>query len=384
MAVYNRLGDLQLNLDRFQGTLNRYMVKSNGSTTGSSTKKPGSRLKKLQAEMQLDAEAITGQIQAMNAQMVELREQDRRLQHAEDAFDNATRAMFTALRRERLLNDDENSDTTSEISLAPSSAFRSITSAALAPPISPDLEEYYKAVSEMRNMQERFHWLIAERDEQWERRAMLEEQGQCLDQTDDEFIKAWEKQLDEAEANYEDAGAAVESARRVCETADIVIPDWAEDSSVNADNKQQHFYPLHEATIIPPNIEPPPQLFDGMVPETLPQDHSSPTSSSHIVRQLKEKRVSEWVEDVVPSGAFVSLGDSKKSPMDGIEIDVSMSRLTRHHNSRTTLMRSTSCPALPRASDRIPMASTRHQPPHGLGVDQTNMFIQPRGLNFPL
>lgn len=374
MAVYNRLGNLQLNLDRLQGTLDKFMAKANSSNADASTKKPKSRLKKLRTEVQLDVEAMGGQIQAVNGQMAELREQDRRLQHAEDAFDNAARAVSTALRRLRLIDDDENFDMRSEVSLASSSAYRSIQSDALASPVFPELAEYYKAFSDLRIMHERFMWLENERNEQWERRVMLEEQDQFLDQTEDEFIEAWEKRLNEAEVNYEDAKAATEEARLACHAAEITIPDLddaIDASSADADSKQQPFNASHNHTIIPPNIRPPSQIFDDIVPETLPEDPPSSQSLTPPARQhlMMENRISQWVDDVVPPIASISSPvESREPPADNSKNSTGMDSLVRLTSS---IARSMSCPAQPRPSCPTSIEPARPHTARSVGAEDS-------------
>jgi hypothetical protein len=76
-------------------------------------------------------------------------------------------------------------------------------------------------------MSERIGDLQVEKQEQWERRGLEEDQGQLLDQNEDEFLRAWSDTLKPAYNNYETAKAAVKESRELCDRNNIDIPSWA-------------------------------------------------------------------------------------------------------------------------------------------------------------
>jgi hypothetical protein len=345
MGMLNRLENLEVNVDRLQETADKFMAKANRSMTDASMKKPRSQLKKLRATMQVDTDAVGGQSHAMHAQMAQLRDHDRRLEHAEAAFDNVARAISTLLRQIIPVDSSDNQDFGPDISLCSSSAYQSVASDAQATPPLPELEQYYKAVSDMRIMQERFTYLETERQEQWGRRVLLEDQGQPLDQAHDDFIQAWEERLNVAEANFEEAKTAMEEARRTCDSAGIPIPDWGEASSVSSkhDNPRMPF----EATLNSRNAQPSYHFFEGIISEPLMQNNSSPLSTPSAKSELIGQRVSQWVDDIAPMLSPVPSvqmpGASKLTP----ENFGGRSHFACPHSNRSVADRPTSCPPLP-------------------------------------
>lgn len=368
MAVYNRLSNLELNLNRLQKTIDMFMEKANRNTSDTLLKKPRSRLKKIQTTMQLDNDAVVGQIQAMIAQMATLMEHDRRLEHAENAFDNVTQAISTVFRN--LLDSTENTFSGPEVALAPSPVFQSVRSDASAAPLSPELEQFYKALSDMRIMQERFAYLEAERNEQWERRILLEDQGQLPDRTHDEFLEDWENRLNEAELNFENAKKAMEETRRACEAANIAIPDLDGASSVGSDNKQEHLRaPLGEP-YSPPIIQPSLRLFEEVISQPPLQDRGTPSSTSPVSNnQLTNERIWQWRDNIAPSVTPVLSDPLEEPPAPTSANFPSISHFACRYGDETAARRSRSCPTLPHPTSTPPIPLSRSRSTRSVGTD---------------
>lgn len=94
--------------------------------------------------------------------------------------------------------------------------------------MSKELEDFWASVSEMRIMRERLWDFQAEREEQLERRALLADQGQEVEQSDGEFDRCWDAQILLGETDLRKAEAAADNAREQCNIANITIPTWAE------------------------------------------------------------------------------------------------------------------------------------------------------------
>jgi hypothetical protein len=221
MKLRHRLDNLEHHLVRLQNSLGLLVQPTNLDL---SPKKPRTRRKKLQTTVILDVEALVGQIQALNFISEEFREGDRKQDGTEKSCDNAAQALSTALRKRGLVSDE---DVGSDVFLAPTPKAQSVSSIDTSPSIPAELQAYYAAISLSRNMSERIGDLQVEKQEQWERRGLEEDQGQLLDQNEDEFLRAWSDTLKPAYNNYETAKAAVKESRELCDRNNIDIPSWA-------------------------------------------------------------------------------------------------------------------------------------------------------------
>lgn len=226
MELRHRLDNLQQHLDRFQNSFESYMgIPSNPTGSNTSPKKPRARRKKMQAAAKLDFDALKDQMHALGILTEQLTDKDRKQDVAEASFNNAVEALATTLRRRGLVSKEEKAV---EVSLAPTLASTSEHLSDIASPIAVELEAYYDAVSTLRNMGERIGELQAEQQEQLERRGMMEDQGQVLDQTEEDFLRMWRDLLDVAYNDFRAAQTAVKERRQQCDAMNIAIPTWAE------------------------------------------------------------------------------------------------------------------------------------------------------------
>lgn len=219
MELRHQLDNLQQRFDRFQSSIGPL---GDSSMDGSlkDVKKPRARRKKLQSSLCRDFAAIKESMDAWVVLTEELRASDRHREQAGKAFDNVVASITASLRRSeacipRALVEDQSVRTLQPPICSPQ------------PPISSELEAYYHSVSTLRNMGERVAELQCEQGEQWERRRLMEDQGQVLDQSDDDFLRCWEETLSVASQDLERAQRDVAFARESCEDAGVVIPAWA-------------------------------------------------------------------------------------------------------------------------------------------------------------
>lgn len=233
------------------------------------------------------------------------------------------------------------------MSLVPSSAYRSVRSDTITTPPVPELEQYYQTASDLRIMQERFAYLETERQEQWSRRVMLEDQDQVLEQTHSEFIEAWEKRLNEAGVNVDEARAASEEARRACDAAGILIPDWGEASSVDDESKVDNLrFPLGGG-LSPLKVQPSLRLFEDVISEPLMHDHGSSLSTPSASNQLIAERISHWVETTTQDVDSVPANDLEEPTALDPKNFGGFSHFACPHCNRSPADSSTSCPTLP-------------------------------------
>lgn len=228
------------NLQESAGCL---LAKSTSVKSEAASKKSKARSKKLHARMQADLESLGAKMQAVDKLMVELGTRNRQIQNAEQALDNVTRALITAVHKGNLANEglhyDE--DDLSETSLAPTSEFGSEASTAADPGMAPQLVNFYSAVSNYRIMRERLLDLGLELQEQWERRLLLQEQDQPSDQTDEEFTAAWREMFVGPEEDFHRAKTMLQESRKSCIEVGVDVPPLEDLQISNAEgDDQQH------------------------------------------------------------------------------------------------------------------------------------------------
>jgi hypothetical protein len=230
MEWRHRLDNFRQHFDRLQNSIELLLQPSTSTIdSNASPKKPRARRKKLQSAVKLDLEALEKQLLALDGITEELRSNDQMQEDAERSFDNAVQTISTQLRQSKLIPEDE---TAPEVCLAPTVGSMSEHPSNISPPIAAELEAYYAAVSTLRNMGERIGELQSEQQEQWERRGVMEDQGQVLDQSEDDFTRTWNDTLEIAYKDFIAAQAAVERTRQDCDAMNISIPTWAEVNSV--------------------------------------------------------------------------------------------------------------------------------------------------------
>lgn len=225
MELRHRLDNFRQHLDRLQSSF-ELLVDPPAVAAPESPKRPRSRRKKLQSCVRLDHEALRAQVDAMDKLTDELRSNDKRQEQAESSFDNAVAQIAIKLRK-------------SKMPLRPCvqrDLIEDQSDRAPQPLISPELETYYEAASTLRLMQERIGDLQTEQQEQWGRRVLMEDQGQVLDQSEDNFLRYWNDTLSIAHRDFEQARENAKSARTLCEISGIMVPAWAE---INSEVQQQ-------------------------------------------------------------------------------------------------------------------------------------------------
>lgn len=230
----------------------------------------------------------------------------RLLEKATEAFDNAALAMFTAFHGNQVSNDDDG--VLPHVSFEASSEYDSIDPASPPSftPVIPQLDRYYDAVGNFKIMRERLSDVSIERQEQSERRAMMADQGQVAEQSDEDFSAEWHRILDAAEEDLRDAREAVEDARQACDADSIDIPVWAQ-MSLSDTAPEQLVWDSTQA-VSPPNSNPAnsaatPHLHLGMaatsiisgnlLAPTVSPLHTPPPNDS-----LATEKVLHWRQEV--------------------------------------------------------------------------------------
>lgn len=212
MAVYHRLDNFQHSFNRLQESAGALIRKS---------KDRG--LQSLQKEVHLDVKALEDHCQGLQTLVESLRSHQATMELSERHFDKASRAIFEAFSQSN-------------------SGLREVAatglwhqSASLAPSSHPEtspmpiqLEDFCREIGRSRNMRERLWELEEERQEQLERRCLLEDQEQVLEQTDEAFALEWDQILQKSKRDLQDAYEQAQNARRACTEAGVEIPFWAE------------------------------------------------------------------------------------------------------------------------------------------------------------
>jgi hypothetical protein len=346
MDVCHRLDNLQYSIARLEtsiGDLMKHVIVAKPST---SRKRSQSLLKKLESSVHLDTEELRARIKGLNALTAEMRMNERAVEKAEHSFRNAHQAAFTAFRRRKLINVDAIG---SDVSLVPTPLRSPVASSAGAIDTVDELEVYYAAVGTLKNMRERIWDLQAEQQEQWERRGLLEDQGHVLEQNDEEFMLAWDKQLKVANKDFEEARTAVEDARKACIQANITIPSWAEVNSVGDELEPGgRDSPIQEA-VSPPNSVPAHHLDNFTeqdaisAKERLLHDRGSPLSTPPAYNSLIRDRVDRWMTEIEPQSTNDLYG-SPAVPTEGSnapDITILAVESVKERNSTTSLNRVT-------------------------------------------
>lgn len=191
-------------------------------------------------------------------------------------------------------------------------------------PIPEELETYYVAVSTMRMMRERLDDLQGEKQEQWERRALMEDMGISPEQTDHDFSATWDDTLAEAYHDFKEAQKAVEKARDnvMCE-----IPSWAQVELMEITEEDTHL----TGSVVASQADPKESHTASSAVSTNPPDHMSmdtETRAENVKRWLMTVVASEdlgdaayggrsqWIDDIgIATKIFVrDTSDSKKIP----------------------------------------------------------------------
>jgi hypothetical protein len=304
MEWRHRLDNFRQHFDRLQNSV-ELLLQPSASTIDSnaSAKKPRARRKKLQSAVKLDLEALQKQVLALDEITEELRSNDQKQEDAERSFDNAVQTINTQLRHSKLIPEDE---TAPEVYLAPTVGSMSEHPSNISPPIAAELEAYYAAVSTLRNMGERIGELQSEQREQWERRGVMEDQGQVLDQSEDDFTRTWNDTLEVAYKDFTAAQAAVERTRQNCDTMNIRIPTWAEVNSVGEKEDLSSDDAPDQGVVsvpisVPGDSQPEPQQgFPFVLNQPLLQGGESPLETP-LHAPFSKDRVARWIETTDPS-----------------------------------------------------------------------------------
>lgn len=332
------------------------------------------QLRKLHTKIQADLDILNTKIETVEQLMEELRVGDRRTERAEQSLDNSSRALISAIQRSDVVqNDIHGDDDLSDVSLAPTSEFGSEALVPPSPPMAPQLLQFYSAVSNYKIMRERLFDLDVERQEQWDRRLLLADQDQVLDQNDDEFTAMWQETFLGPESDFQDARTALQQARKSCLNANIAIPAlqdlqipesegdeqahnvMQEETSTNVPGPQSIIVAdTLEATLPKPSAEHELQTqpFDtvatSMPPEleqTEEMDDSSPSSPLAVSDRVAE-RVSEWIDHTIDLNAVNESLDNRGSLQqhDGLSIVPSVGG---NYSCMTEAPRSTQSPIVP-------------------------------------
>lgn len=304
MEWRHRLDNFRQHFDRLRDSV-ELLLQPSATTVDSnaSAKKPRARRKKLQSAVRLDIEALGKLLLALDELTEELRSNDRKQEDAERSFDNAVQTITTELRRSKLIPENEAAP---EVSLAPTIGSMSEHGSNISPPIPDQLEAYYAAVSTLRNMGERIGELQSEQQEQWERRGVMEDQGQVLDQSEDDFTRTWDDTLEIAYKDFTAAQAAVERTRQDCDAMNISIPTWAEVNSVGEkEDPSSDDAPDQGIISVPPSVPGHSPLqqqqdFPLAYSQSLLQGGESPLETPPHVPFSKD-RIARWIETTDPT-----------------------------------------------------------------------------------
>lgn len=221
-----RCANIQDSLHHLRNSFEEATREKKVSQPGNVAGKPVPRTKRRQLRLQANADMdmLYQRIQDLTALMEDLESYDVRIENAEKAFDNASRAIYTAVEVNSLISDNGG---WTEVSLEPSSIYRSERSTSSASSVLPELAKYYDAVGDLKIMRERLHDLLMERQEQWERHVLLVDQEGFSGPNDVDFNNEWRQNFEVAERDLHCAKSAVKNTRQSCLDAKISIPAWA-------------------------------------------------------------------------------------------------------------------------------------------------------------
>lgn len=372
MELRHRLDNLQRHLDRLQESVGLLVEKPTTTTTtttdsNTSPKKPRGRRKKLHSDVDLDFQALRDQIHYLDVLTEDLRNSDRKQEDAEKSFDNAVHAISTTLRRSKLIPKNEEA---ADVSLAPTLASASEHPSDVASPIAAELEAYYAAVSTLRNMGERIGELQAEQQEQWERRGVMEDQDQVLEQSEEEFLHMWNDVLQNAYNDFATAQTAVKETREVCHTMEITIPPWADVNSVGDNTGPSSDNATDPGNFgLPDSIPTDSQLdsnkgYPNMFHEPVLQDYESPLATPPILdNPMVKERVARWVDNIEP---VVDLQSGSFLPNTSLDLSGDAAPATEQQNDNIAFRQ-------PQWSDKMPI-STRSEGAATTMVPRTPAF----------
>lgn len=306
--------------DSFEQAMGGIKISRPGRVPGKQALHSKKRQLRLQANTDMDM--LHQRVQDLTTLINDLRSSVARLENAEKAFDNASRAIFTVMGANSVVNDDGG---WTEVSLKPSSIYRSTDSTSSAPPVLPQLARYYEAVGDLKIMRERLQDLRIERQEQWERHTLLVDQEGFSGPSDEDFTNEWRQNLEIAEEDLRFANNAVADTRQSCLDAQISIPTWAAISlsSYASDEEPRvphHVEPLGSLNGSLTRNAPSRSLIDGVkvVPVISGQPvhyNSSPLLTPPIEQSNTHEKVNNWLESVrheVMTTATSEQGDHKK------------------------------------------------------------------------
>lgn len=307
MEVQYRCNNIQDSLHHLRESFEQAIRNGKASQPGSVTvkSKGRSRRRHMRSQANSDMDVLHARVKDLNLLMEDLNGHDRHVENAEKAFDNASRAMFTALHANTLVRDDYG---WTEASLKPSSAYRSLLSTSSGPPMLPQLAEYYDAVSDLKIMRERLNDLRVERQEQWERRVLLVDQEAFFGPSDDDFHSEWRQSLEIAEKDLRCANDAVMNTRQACIDVQISIPSWAAISlssyATDEDPRAPHrAEPLGSLNSVVVADTPAPQIATGVKVISTISAHDLPRGSSPLLtppinQSTVREKVDRWLENI--------------------------------------------------------------------------------------
>jgi hypothetical protein len=305
--VQHRCDNIQDSLHHLRDSFAKATRQGKISQPGSVAVKPVPRTKNRQSRLQANADMdmLHQRVQELTALMEDLKSYDRRVENAEKAFDNASRAIYTALGANSLVSDDGG---WTEVSLKPSSMYRSERSISSAVSVLPELAMYYDAVGDLRIMRERLHELLMERQEQWERHVLLVDQEGFSGPNDDDFNKEWRQSIETAEKDLHRAKNVVIETRQSCLDAEISIPPWAAISiSSNATDEEPRVphsvEPLDSLESVIERDTPTQPLVDGVrvvsiISGRRAQRAGSPLLTPPINQSIIRAKVDSWLDNV--------------------------------------------------------------------------------------
>lgn len=302
MEMYHHIVNLQYSMSRLQDSVSSLVNKDGAVKPKASHDRPRTRLKKLRSSVHLDAEELGTRIENLLALTTEVQSTERALGEAERSFDNARQVMSSALRRQNILDFD---DSQPDVALIPTLSQSYSSCSVVASATATELKTYYTAVGRLKNMRERLSDLQIEKEEQWDRRMLLEDQGQFLEQTEEEFNLAWGGTLESAIAAFQEAHSTVKEARKVCVEAGVTIPSWAEVDSVGdeLDTEQQgallqvHSHPEGAPSSVLPSADRIEQRC-ATTALPLPHDQETPASTSPVHHAFNDERVARWIQEI--------------------------------------------------------------------------------------
>jgi hypothetical protein len=221
MEVHNQWSALQQALSDSQECAKPLSAWASGDKSKLAGKKPKAQLRRLHFTLEI----LATKIQKVDELLEPLTTYDRQIKKTEQALDNASRALIRAVQGDNAVGGNlDDGDSASDASLANTSSFNSKASVILSPPMAPELVEFYKAVNNYKFVREHLWDLNYERQEQWDRRLLLADQDQPLEQTDEEFTAMWEALYVVQGQDREDAKKALWKARKSCMDAGITTP----------------------------------------------------------------------------------------------------------------------------------------------------------------